>query len=168
MDVEVAEHGVGFPTAKQLDGVLIHVGAEESSGSPRAEAARADEVWGNASRFVQGGGRMSKGVGDVLRFDGPLLTVVRVVCTDGCAVGDVPTADVHDESRESFARAQDWIVRGPVADLFATHSVLLVSEREGGIRDVSQVRFIQSCRGGLCRDAKDREMDVFQSECLGA
>ena len=82
VDVEVAEHGVGFPTAKQLDGVLIHVGAEESSGSPRAEAARADEVWGNASRFVQGGGRMSKGVGDVLRFDGPLLTVVRVVCTD--------------------------------------------------------------------------------------
>ena len=37
LDAEVAKHGVGLPTAEELDGVRVHAGAEESGSAARAE-----------------------------------------------------------------------------------------------------------------------------------
>ncbi len=36
LDAEVSEHGVGLPAAKHFDVVTVDIGAEESSGAPRA------------------------------------------------------------------------------------------------------------------------------------
>ena len=33
VNVEVAEHGIGFPSAEQLDGLFVHVCAEECGGT---------------------------------------------------------------------------------------------------------------------------------------
>ena len=38
--VEVSKHGVGFPSAEELDGVFVDVCAEESSGASRSKTAR--------------------------------------------------------------------------------------------------------------------------------
>ena len=40
MHVEVSKHGVGFPSAEELDGMLVDVCAEESSGASRSKTAR--------------------------------------------------------------------------------------------------------------------------------
>lgn len=53
LDAQVAEHGVGFPAAQQLDGVLVDVGAEESGGSAGAEAAGGQECWVDAECVVE-------------------------------------------------------------------------------------------------------------------
>ena len=111
---------------------------------------------------------MSKGVGDVLGFDSSLAAIVCVVGTDGCIIGDGFASDVHDKTGECLAWAEDWVVGGPVAYLFASNCVLLVSECEGGIRDVPDVHFIQRRCRGFRSHSTDRESDVFQSECLRA
>ena len=57
LDVEVGEHGVGFPASKHLDVVTFHIGAEEVSGSagperPGREVAEGDGVVaGTADEF---------------------------------------------------------------------------------------------------------------------
>ena len=43
LDAEVPQHGVGFPTAKEHDGVLVNVGAEQGGGAARTEGASAEE-----------------------------------------------------------------------------------------------------------------------------
>ena len=40
LDLQVAEHGVREPTAKELDGVAVDASAEESSGTARTQRAR--------------------------------------------------------------------------------------------------------------------------------
>ena len=38
LDSQISEHGVGSPSAKEHDGVLVDVGTEECGRSPRTEA----------------------------------------------------------------------------------------------------------------------------------
>ena len=48
LDAQIAEHGVGLPATKELDGVLVDTGAEQGGGAPGSERPGADERHGNA------------------------------------------------------------------------------------------------------------------------
>ena len=56
----------------------------------------------------------------------------------------------------------------PVADLLASESIAFFwsVKREGGMRDVPDVHFIQRCCHRSCNNATDCESDVFQLECF--
>ena len=45
LNAEVAEHGIGFPSAQELDGVLVNAGAQKSSGAARMKGSGTDEGW---------------------------------------------------------------------------------------------------------------------------
>jgi hypothetical protein len=64
LDAKVAQHGIGFPAAKEHDGVLVDIGAEQSGCSARAEGAGADELGVDAGASVACVGSMAQGVGD--------------------------------------------------------------------------------------------------------
>ena len=49
LDAEVTEHGIGFPTAEELNVVLVNACTEEGSGASGTEGAGADEVGVDAS-----------------------------------------------------------------------------------------------------------------------
>ena len=53
LDSEVAEHGVGLPSAEELDGVGVDIGAEQGSGPAGSERARANEMRGDTSLFLE-------------------------------------------------------------------------------------------------------------------
>jgi hypothetical protein len=77
-DAEVSEHGVGFPTAKELDDVRVDASAKESGGTARAEAARAEQFGVDAGEVLNGASRVTEGVGDELglgdlRVAGPII-----------------------------------------------------------------------------------------------
>jgi hypothetical protein len=58
------------------------IGAEQSSGSTRAERAGADELGVDASAGVAGVGSMAQGVGDKGRFDGGPVVDTGVVIVE--------------------------------------------------------------------------------------
>jgi hypothetical protein len=43
LHAEVAEHGIGFPPAYELDGILVDTGTQESSGATGVQRFGADE-----------------------------------------------------------------------------------------------------------------------------
>jgi hypothetical protein len=47
LNAKVAKHGVGLPASEELDGVLVHAGAEEGSGAAGAEATRTEQPRGD-------------------------------------------------------------------------------------------------------------------------
>ena len=98
---------------------------------------------------------MSECVCDVCCFYGTLSSVVCMVCTDWSVIRDGTTSDVHDKTGECLAWAKCRIRSCSVAYLFASYGILLVSERQGGIRDVTDVHFIQRSRRGESSDATD-------------
>ena len=69
LDPEVAEHGVRFPTAKELDGILVNVGAEESSCSPRSETAGGEEEVVNTFEGREVRRAVAETPGNPLAFD---------------------------------------------------------------------------------------------------
>ena len=63
-NAEVTEHGVGFPTAKELDDVGVDVGAQEGCGPTGANAARREQVRSDARGGCEVGRRVAESVGD--------------------------------------------------------------------------------------------------------
>ena len=57
-----------------------------------------------------------------------------MICTYWGVIRNVTTSDVHDKAGEGLARAERGICSCPVAYLLATNGILLVSERQSGIR----------------------------------
>ena len=43
LDAEVAEHGVRFPSAQELDGILVNAGAQKSCGATGTKGSGTDE-----------------------------------------------------------------------------------------------------------------------------
>ena len=130
VDVEVAQHGIGFPPSKELDGVLVDVSTEQGSGSAEAEAAGTDQCWVHTSLVLEASGCVSECVGDVFGFGVAAVARCIVVCTDGGVVGHVTTADVHDETCQGLDRAKEGVRGSPVRNTLTTDGLLLVSETE--------------------------------------
>jgi hypothetical protein len=62
---EVEEHGVGFPTSDELDGISVDASAEEGSAPSRAHGASTDKLWGDAGCVVNVGGCVPECFGDM-------------------------------------------------------------------------------------------------------
>ena len=147
-DAEVAEHGVGAPAAEKLDVVGVYLGAEEGGGATRAEAAGGDGGRSESREGLDEGGGVAQGVSNPRRGNAanrPVRTIERV---DWCGGRGVVFPQVADEPGEGLARAEGEVTRGLVADSLTPHGVLLVSKREGGMRDATGVYVIQRHRGG--------------------
>ena len=78
LDAKIAKHGVGFPAAKELDGILVDASAKKRSGPTRSKGAGGEKVEGHAGLVLDGLGSVAKGVGDVSRWRGVPRAVVGV------------------------------------------------------------------------------------------
>ena len=67
---KASQHGVGFPSSKELDVVMVDTGAEEGGGPAGAEAAGTDAGGGDAGRGFEVVGSVFEAVGDVGGLDG--------------------------------------------------------------------------------------------------
>ena len=88
MDAEAPEHGVGFPTTEEHDGVLVDVSAEQGGSAARAERASAEEVVVDARGCLNGLTSVAESVRDEARVDYVPLLMRRVrveVVMDRCA-----------------------------------------------------------------------------------
>ena len=129
LDAQVPEHGVRFPAAKEHDGICAGVGTEEGGGSARPKRAGREERGGDAGLVFEGGSGVAESVGDEGAFG--------VVPASGYGV-EVPvnrvgwlgarSAQAQGDASECLRRAQVWVLVWSVSYLFASHSVLLVSE----------------------------------------
>ena len=79
LDAEVAEHGIRFPVAKELDGVLVNASTQEGRGTARAEAAGTQEDWVDTGFVLDKSGGMAEGIGDNRRLDEFELASVGVM-----------------------------------------------------------------------------------------
>ena len=80
LDAQVAEHGVGFPTAEELDSVFVNSSTEKSGSSTWAERTSANELGVNTSDVLEVLGRDPEGFGDVGGLDGvPALVIAMAV-----------------------------------------------------------------------------------------
>ena len=129
LDAEVAEHGVGFPTAEQLDGVRVNASAEEGSGAAGPEGAGADEVGVDAGCVFDGVRSVAEGIGHEARGDFVPLVVSRVeVSVKGRVSRCLIHQEVVDEVPQRLAGAPERVLCGFVADLLTTNAILLVSK----------------------------------------
>ena len=138
LDAQVAKHGIRLPTAKELDGVRVHSSTEEGSGTTRVEGAGRQEGGVNARDVSEGVGSMAECIGDIGRFDGVPRAVVRmgaVVVVDGRVGRSVVQEEVSGNAAKSFGWAEEGVIVGAVAYLFAPDGILLVSECKGSIGD---------------------------------
>jgi hypothetical protein len=72
--------------------------------------------------------------GEVRRLDGAGLSRWFIVGVEGSGRVGVVAAQVGADVRKDFAGAKDGVGRSGMRDHFAFDSILLVSEREGGLR----------------------------------
>ena len=131
LDAEVAEHGVRFPATEELDGVGVNAGAEECGGAAGAERAGANEGGGYPGGGLKRLGRDTEGFSDFGGFGrvpAAVECVPVVVAVDGGVSGGAMPTEVLSDPAKGLCRAEDRIIGSAVANLFATHSVLLVKE----------------------------------------
>ena len=112
---------------------------------------------------------MAKGVGDELGFHSEPAVVfwvaIEVVVDRSigcCAI----TLETKGNASQGFGWAEEWIVVGSMADLFASHGVLLVKEAQSRMVNALHYLVIQRCRGAVGDVAIDREGDVPEEERL--
>lgn len=169
--VEVAEHGGGFPTTKELDVVAVDPTAKQGHGAPGAGRASGEVGWVNAGCVLEGASGKSNLTCDVGGADCEGSVGGVVVCgeTDGGVKRTVALTkpfDVgDDEASERFYWAAQAVTTAALGDDFATTLVLLRGEMEtcaGGVGDVAdggvfEVKFARA----------DVEVDVAEGEGLG-
>ncbi len=114
---------------------------------------------------------MPEGVGHEGQFDGipaEVITVGIVVKVDrGQRVG-IAEVKTSRNATKSLDGAEEWVVVGAVANLLASHSILLVKERQRSMGDaLDRVPVIQRCRGANKDGAVNGEVDVTEAEGLG-
>jgi len=128
LNAQIAEHGVGFPSAKELDDILVDVRTEESSCSPGTETTSGERSEVNISEGTKASGGMPEAIGDPVG-----LHVAE--CVGGVVVGTerrvgwcIMLAEVFGDAEECFCRAKQRVIGGVLSHLFATNAVLLVRE----------------------------------------
>ena len=93
LDAKVAEHGIGFPSTEQLDGVFVYSCTQQGGCASRTEGTGTDELRVDTSSVRDSTGACSKGCGDIGRFDvEPLVSVGVEVAVDRCVDGCVEDA----------------------------------------------------------------------------
>jgi hypothetical protein len=168
LNAKVAKHGVGLPASEELDGVLVHAGAEEGSGAAGAEATRTEQPRGDPGGGLHGGSCVAESVGDDGGLEEAKCAVAGEVGADRGVARSVDGAEATGEASEGLAGAEARIVGGLVADLFAPDTILLVSERQNSAFDEFVRHFIQRRVRGAELFSVGSEADIAQAEGLGA
>ena len=148
LDVEVAEHGIRLPVTHKLNGILVNVGAQESGSSARVEAAGTEQERVNARQGSYFGGRVSKSVGDILRFD-TVHGAIGKDSVDQCLPGSIVLLEVKDNLPEAFAGADLRVGGATMANLFAFTSYYILLVREGEGRSAMQFTSFKSFKGAV-------------------
>ncbi len=65
--------------------------------------------------------------------------------------------ETQGDASQGFGWAEEWIVVGSMADLFASHGVLLVKEAQSRMVNALHYLVIQRCRGAVGGSAIERE-----------
>ena len=138
LDAEVGEDGVGLPSAQELDVVLVDAGNQAGGGAARAKGAATEAVRGDARDVFDMFCCVAQGVRDELGLDcvpAAMVRVVIVVTVERLVWRGVSQAQSQGDATEGFRGAEEGVVVGRVADLLATHGVLLVREVQRGMGD---------------------------------
>ena len=139
--MEVAEHGIGFPTANQLDGVGIDASTEERSRASGAKAASLDFGWldiegiGTYQGYPGAQSIRHLSRGDVTEPAGGVAEGAKRGST-----GEGPNAKIDDPPHQSCNGADERGSTAAVRNHFATNAILLGSEDELGVGGGVQFR----------------------------
>jgi len=107
LDAEVAEHGIGFPAAKKLDGVTVDSGTEEGGGTAWSKGASTDEGWFDSRGGFNFFGGVTEGVGDEFGLDFiPLLAATVVMAVDRVGWLSFVLFEMKCDAAQSFGGAQ--------------------------------------------------------------
>ena len=110
-----------------------------------------------------------QGIGNKGGFDGvpPLLVEVEMHeerGVEGCLVD----SEMSDKVGETFARTEEWVRCGGVANLFPTGGILLVVESESGMGDATRIhQVIQRTVHSRVDLATNGEANILETEGLG-
>ena len=69
LDAQITEHGIRFPSAKELDDILVDVRTEERCGSSGTEATGGERFEVYISKGSKASGGMAKAIGDGIGLD---------------------------------------------------------------------------------------------------
>ena len=69
LDAQIAEHGIRFPSAKELDDILVNVRTEERCGPSGTEATGGERLEVYISKGSKASGGVAKSIGDIIGFD---------------------------------------------------------------------------------------------------
>ena len=95
-----------------------------------------------------------------------MFRVAVVVVVDRSIWCCVIALETQGDASQGFGWAEEWIVVGSMADLFASHGVLLVKEAQSRMVNALHYLVIQRCRGAVGNVAIDGEGDVPEEERL--
>ena len=169
MDAQVTEHGVGFPAAKQHDGLCANIGTEKGGGTARTEGAGSD-LFGEDTRvgFVNFG-HMLDCIGDVGGLGRHGLVDGQVLVMDGVhgrgGLGVVVLKALGDAC-EGLSGAEEGVVVDTVANALAFDSVLLSDKFQGCRAQVRKLVIIQGRIGGIAHCSSDVEVDASEFKGL--
>ena len=131
LDVEVPEHLVRLPTAKQADAICIHVGAKEGHSASCSEGASGDILRLKAVCGAENGYRQTQQRRDVSRSEVPQGRIDRVeVGGEGLCRWSRSEPEVDDAAGKCQDGAKLWVATATQADHFATDTTLLCGELE--------------------------------------
>ena len=129
LDAKVAEDSVRFPAADELDLVGWDVGDEHGCGASRAKTVSLEAVRRDTRLVWDGSTSVAEVPGDSPCCDVSGATpATGIVGVEGRGRGCVVLAQFEDSSRDRSYGVEDRVMVCVMADCFAFHRVLLVSE----------------------------------------
>ena len=128
--MEVVRHGVAAPPTKELDGVVVDAGFEESHGAPSPEGASTEFRGVHPSEWEEGGGGRFKEAGDIRSRDADEAEVVDV---GGERAGGRRAAGAVVEEQPDGGQhgAAEGVVRAGMGEDFVANAILLPSKGVG-------------------------------------
>ncbi len=132
-DVEVADHGVRFPAANELDVVVVDTTNEEGSGAASTEGAGFHFVGANVKGFAIGQHRGDGGADQAskkLGSDVVWFAAIGADTTKWGIVSAVVMTKVNHATDKGANRAGPHVTADPMGNNFTFDSILLSGESQ--------------------------------------
>lgn len=131
LDMEVAQHVVGALAAKEANGVVVDIGAEESHSASSPKGSGRNVRWDKPVGGAQDDGSCAKGLGDVGGADGLPGRLIPIHRQSGSGRGTV-LGKVGDSAGQGCHRTKVGVPTTAEVDDFASNPIFLGSKFESG------------------------------------
>ena len=138
LDMQIAEHFVGFPAAHQANDIGVNARAQEGHGTAGTEAASGNAVRVDVERGRGGPGGNAQGVGDGMASNGdPRFGLVHHV--EWCGGRGIEMSQMQDAAKEGEHGAGEGVAGARMTNALSSDAIFLVSECQVDIRSGRKV-----------------------------